>query len=251
MSGKKILIVDDEPFFLEVLTARLTSEGYEVVSAKNGEEAIAKARSEKPLLIIMDVMMPQTSGFEAMQKIRQGPETKKIPAIIFSGKAGMKDFFADFPGIEFLHKPFDFKLLMARVGALIGDGSGGAGRTKHAVLVGVEDLVVNKLRDLLTLHHFQTHLALNEDDAVVLSKKFQPGMILCQLWEDEKVLDPRKIARELLLQPGLAAIPFYVYCKEALSLEAMKHFKMGQIITYKETRDLLSKVEILIKPAAS
>ena len=117
---KKILVVDDEPFFVEVLTTRLVASGFDVCSARNGEEAFTMAKREKPLLIIMDVMMPQTSGFEAMQKIRQCRETQKIPAIIFSGKAGMKDFFEDIPDVDFLHKPFDFKLLLDRVEALIG-----------------------------------------------------------------------------------------------------------------------------------
>jgi CheY-like chemotaxis protein len=247
MSGKKVLVVDDEPFFVEVLTTRLVSEGYEVCSARNGEEAILKARSEKPLVIIMDVMMPMTSGFKAMQKIRQDPGTKNIPAIIFSGKAGMKDFFEGMSGVEFFHKPFDFKLLIDRVAVLTGSSQAGAGRPRHAVLAGVEDLVVAKVRDFLIQRRFQVLMVLNENEAVSYAKKFQPEMIFCQLWEDEKVLDPRKIGQELLLHPALSKIPLYVYCKESLSLEAMKHFKSERIIAYKETSDLLRKLEALVK----
>ena len=120
MLEKKILVVDDEPDIIEILSIRLRTAGFEVSSAKNGEEAVAKAKSEKPLVIIMDVMMPVMSGFEALQKIRQDPGTKNIPVIVLSSKGGMKDFFADMHGVEFMQKPFDFEVLMSRIEALVG-----------------------------------------------------------------------------------------------------------------------------------
>ncbi len=247
MSKKKILVVDDEPFFVEVLATRLTAEGFEVFAARNGEEAIAKAKNEKPLVIIMDVMMPMTSGFEAMQKLRGDPATKNIPAIIFSGKAGMKDFFSDMPGVEFMHKPFDFKVLISRVQALTGGVSQSLGQPRHAVLAGVEELATNRIRDLLVRQGFQVLRVLNESEAVSFAKRFCPEMILCQFWEDEHILDPRKIAQELLRDPAIAHIPLYVFCKETLSLEAMKSFKPERIIAFKENSDLLRKMEALFK----
>jgi CheY-like chemotaxis protein len=247
MLGKKILVVDDDPCIVELLTDRFESEGFEVCSARNGEEAFAKAKSEKPLVIIMDVMMPIMSGFEAMQKIRLDPETKNIPAIIFSGKASMKDFFSGMLGVDFIHKPFDFKILVSRVEVLSGRAQQRANQPKCVVLAGVEDLLVSRIGNLLKAHHFEVFTALNEANAVQLIKSLHPAIILCQLWEDETILDPRKIAQELLPQPTLVSIPFYVYCKEALSLEAMKHFKTDKIVTYKESSDLLRAVEGLVK----
>jgi len=247
MAGKKILVVDDEPFFVEVLTTRLVAEGFEVCSAHNGEEAILKARIEKPLVIIMDVMMPTTSGFEAMQRIRQDPGTKHIPAIIFSGKAGMKDFFSDMPGVEFMHKPFDFKILVSRVHTLVGDIQQRAQKAKCVVLAGVEDLLVSKIRTFLATLHVEVFTALNEGNAVQLVKSMHPAMVLCQFWEDEHIFSPREIAHQISLQSSVAETPFYVYCKESLSLEAMKCFKPDHIVTFKETSDLLRKVEGLVK----
>lgn len=248
---KKILVVDDEPFFVEVLTTRLTAAGFEICSAQDGDEAFAMAKKEKPLLIIMDVMMPRTSGFEAMQKIRQDPGTKKIPAIIFSGKSGMKDFFEGISDVEFLHKPFDVKLLIGRIEALIGSPRHGEGQPKHAVLAGVEEPLMNKIRDFLMGHNFQALIVLSEQEAVTFSEKFHPDLVLCQFWEDENILDPRKIAQQLLLKHLTTKIPFFVYCKDALSLEAMKYFEPDHIVTYKETSDLLRKLEILVLPRLS
>lgn len=247
MSGRKILVVDDEPSIVEILTLRLSAAGFEVCSARNGDEAVAKAKSEKPLLIIMDVMMPVTSGFEAMQTLRDNPETRNIPAIILSAKAGMKDFFTDISGVEFMQKPFDFNLLIRRVEALVGGAQQRMNQPKRVVLSGVEDLLVSKIRTSLVARNLEVFTALNEANAVQLIKNLNPSMVLCQYWEDEKILDPKKIAQALLPQAGLAAIPFYVFCKEALSLEAMKYFKMDKIITYKETSDLLQALEDLFK----
>ena len=242
---KKILVVDDEPAIVDLLSNRLRASGFEVCSAGDGAEALEKTKSEKPNLIIMDVMMPRTSGYEAIQKIRQDPETQKIPAIIFSGKAGMKDFFEGIPDVEFIHKPFDLTLLINRIETLIGDTPRRAGQMKRAVLVGVEDLFVNKIRDFFVGHNFQVLVVLNESEAVTLSEKFHPDMILCQFWEDEDILDPRKIAKEMLLRPTICETPILIYCKDALSMEAMKYFKPDNIITYKGSGDLLRKLEAL------
>jgi CheY-like chemotaxis protein len=247
MSKKKTLAVDDDPFIVELLTTRLTAAGFDVCTARDGEEAFAKAYSEKPHLIIMDVMMPRISGYEALQKIRQDPGMKKIPAIIFSGKAGMKDFFEGMPDVEFMLKPFDAKVLIARAEALVGISRPRAVQSKQAILLGVEEWVANKIRDFLVGHNFQVLVALNESEAIALSKKNRPDMIFCQLWEDEHILAPRKIAQELLSHPAISDIPLYVYCKEELSLEAMKHFKTEKILAYKETSDLLRKMETLVK----
>jgi CheY-like chemotaxis protein len=247
MSGKKVLVVDDEPFFVEVLTTRLQAEGFQVSSAKNGEEAVAKAKSEKPLVIVMDVMMPMTSGFEAMQKIRQDPATKNIPAIIFSGKAGMKAFFEEMSGVEFMHKPFDFKILISRVQALAGAAQARADQPKCIVLAGVEDALVAKIRTFLIGLNLQVFTALNEANAVQLIRNVRPAFALCQFWEDAHIFNPVEIAQQIASHSSVSGTPFYIFCKEALSLEAMKHFKPEQIVGFKETSDLLRKVEALLR----
>lgn len=69
----KILLVDDEPDILEIISYNLSSEGYEVYTAKNGIEGVAKAKKKSPHLIIMDVMMPEMDGIEACEVIRNTP----------------------------------------------------------------------------------------------------------------------------------------------------------------------------------
>jgi len=245
MQKKKILVVDDEPFFVEVMTTRFQAAGFDVVSARNVEEAFLKARKEKPQMIIMDVMMPVTSGYEAMQKIRQDPVTRDIPAIVFSGKAGMRDFFAEIPRVEFFHKPFDFKVLIARVEALIGDHHPSP-QVRNAVILGVEDPVVQKIRTMLLSDQFQVFTALQEQDCIELIKKVRPTVVFCQFWEDEHVLDPRKVAAGIA-SASFSGTRFYVYCKESLGLTAMQHFRSQQIVTYRETSELVRKIEALVR----
>ena len=71
--GKKILIADDEPDILEVIQYNLVREGYEVITAKDGDEAIRKAKSTHPDLIILDIMMPKKSGVEVCEILRTQP----------------------------------------------------------------------------------------------------------------------------------------------------------------------------------
>ena len=78
---KKILIVDDSPTERHVLNDMLTKAGYEVVASDNGEDAIQKAKSVQPDLILMDVVMPGLNGFQATRAISRDPETRSIPII--------------------------------------------------------------------------------------------------------------------------------------------------------------------------
>jgi len=91
MSIKKILIVDDSPTERHVLNDMLTKSGYEVVASDNGEDAIQKAKSLKPDLILMDVVMPGLNGFQATRAISRDPETRTIPIILCTSKSQETD----------------------------------------------------------------------------------------------------------------------------------------------------------------
>jgi len=247
---KKILVVDDDPLIVQLLATRLTSVGFEVCASLNGEEALAAARREKPHLIIMDVLMPLMSGFEVMQIIRREPEIRDIPAIIISARGGMKEFFEGIDKIEFLPKPLDSKVLLRLIEDFIGGAQSAEVAAKRVVLVGVEDLLVNKLRERLHKLGFQVLTAFHEDDLIRLIQNIRPEMVFCQFWEDSNILDTIKIAQGVLQSPAIEQIPFYVYCNESLITEATKHFKGSQILSYKEGSELLRKVEALVKKPA-
>jgi CheY-like chemotaxis protein len=247
----KILIVDDEPAIVDILRARLVAAGYEVCSAGDGVEALKKVKSEKPDLIIMDVLMPRMTGFEAMKKIREDPESRGIPALMISAKGSMKDYFEDITGVEFISKPYDAKVLIGRIEALIGGKGAAQGGPRRLILVGVEDFLVGKIRLLFTSLNYQVMIALSEEDAFKLAKNQRPDFILCQYWEEETVLDAKKLSGKLAEHAALVHVPLYVYCKDALSLDAMKTFKGDRLITYNDSTDLMKKLGLLLGKISS
>ena len=107
--AKKILAVDDEKHILRLVQINLEKAGYEVVTGSNGREAIEKVRSEKPELVVMDVMMPEMDGFEALKQLKADPETADIPVIMLTAKAQDADVFHGWQsGADlYLTKPFN------------------------------------------------------------------------------------------------------------------------------------------------
>ncbi len=89
--ASKILVVDDSPTERYFLADLLAKRGYSVVTAENGNEAIAKARAERPSLVLMDVVMPGVSGFQAARAIARDPELRSIPVILCTSKAAETD----------------------------------------------------------------------------------------------------------------------------------------------------------------
>ncbi len=117
----KILIVDDVQLNLELQKTYLASSGYDVVVAMDGEEALAKVETEKPDLVLLDVMMPKLNGFEVCQILKNNPKTQFIPIILVTALQDVEDRVR---GIEsgaddFISKPFNKMELMARVKSLL------------------------------------------------------------------------------------------------------------------------------------
>ena len=82
--AKKILLVEDEEIMISLLKRKLTSEGYEISVARDGEEGLKVMRKTKPDLILLDIVMPKMGGFEVMEKMQKDKELKKIPVIVIS-----------------------------------------------------------------------------------------------------------------------------------------------------------------------
>lgn len=118
----KILAVDDEPDVLLIVKTGLEMEGYKVVTASDGEQALASAREEKPDLILLDVMMPKMDGFEVLAKLKEDEATATIPVIMLTGLSDRtKMQKALVSGIQwYVVKPFDFDDLMAKVREALG-----------------------------------------------------------------------------------------------------------------------------------
>jgi two-component system alkaline phosphatase synthesis response regulator PhoP len=117
----KILLVDDEPDILEIVGYNLSQEGYQISTAINGKEAVAKAKKVLPHLIIMDVMMPEMDGMEACENIRKIPELSNVIIAFLTARSEDYSQVAGFDAgaDDYITKPIKPKLLVSKVKALL------------------------------------------------------------------------------------------------------------------------------------
>jgi class 3 adenylate cyclase/CheY-like chemotaxis protein len=117
----RILIVDDNPANLDILRTRLSVHGYEIVTAADGEEALAEAREQQPDLILLDVMMPKMDGLEVSRRLKGDPGLPFTPVIMVTSRSDTKDIVAGLEAgaDEYLTKPVDQAALVARVQSML------------------------------------------------------------------------------------------------------------------------------------
>jgi len=122
MSKKKVLIVEDYPATSEMIASILQGEGIITLTATDGPSALEKARAEKPDLILLDIMMPEMSGFEVAEKLKADPKTAKIPIFFVSVRATDENVKKgkDLGAAEYVTKPFDPFSLMEMIKKQLG-----------------------------------------------------------------------------------------------------------------------------------
>lgn len=120
MSIRTILVVDDSPTERYYLTDMLQKHGYEVINANSGEEGVARAKSDRPDLILMDVVMPGLNGFQATRMLSRDAETQAIPVIMCTTKGQETDRIWGMRqgAVEYMVKPIVAEELIARIRAL-------------------------------------------------------------------------------------------------------------------------------------
>jgi len=131
---RKILAVDDEKHIVRLVQVNLERQGYEVVTANDGKEALQKVDDERPDLVVLDVMMPYMDGFEVLQNLRRNPSTRDIPVIMLTAKAQDADVFKGWQsGVDcYLTKPFNPMELLSFVKRIFDslDGAGPGGEKR-------------------------------------------------------------------------------------------------------------------------
>ena len=117
MSGQKILVVDDEPAIRELILAVLEDEGYEVIGAGSAFRALELLPRERPDLVLMDIMMPEMDGREALRRMREQPDLARIPVVMMSAAYAPDRIGQRFSA--FLSKPFDLDHLLDTVSSIL------------------------------------------------------------------------------------------------------------------------------------
>ena len=126
MSAKRrILVVDDEPSIVKMVSKRLEVEGFDVLIAMDGEEGLAKAQTESPDLIVLDLMLPKINGYEVCGQLKQDARYQKIPIMLFTAKVQAKDeqLGKECGADAYIRKPFQGKELVDTIRTLLAGGS--------------------------------------------------------------------------------------------------------------------------------
>jgi two-component system alkaline phosphatase synthesis response regulator PhoP len=200
MSAKqKILVVDDEPDILDLISYNLTREGYQVFTATNGRLAIEKAKEENPDLIILDVMMPVMDGIEACRLMRAMPEFKHTFMIFLTARSEEYSEIAGFHvgADDYIAKPIKPRALMSRINAILR-------RTSQEVVdtpsdkVTIADLVIDRDEFIVYRGTDKIILARKEFELLYLlaskpNKVYTREQILKSIWEDSVVVTNRTI----------------------------------------------------------
>jgi two-component system phosphate regulon response regulator PhoB len=117
----RILIVEDEPNIVKLISYRLGRLGHEILSASNGVKALEITRAQLPDMILLDVMIPMLNGFEVLAQLKADPATQQIPILMLTARGHERDVVAGLEGgaEDYIVKPFSFPELISRVSAIL------------------------------------------------------------------------------------------------------------------------------------
>ena len=189
--GRSILIVEDEKEIRDLLAHYLRKEGFRPSAAPDGEAGLARARAERPDLVVLDVLLPGMDGLEVLRRIRAGAETAGIPVIMLTAKGGETDRVVglELGADDYIPKPFSPREVVARIKAVFRRSAPGAAADDAQVLVhgGIRlDAARHEVRDrgkpvALTSKEFRILHALLAASGRVLSRE----AILSRVWGDD------------------------------------------------------------------
>jgi two-component system, OmpR family, alkaline phosphatase synthesis response regulator PhoP len=164
MSKKKVLAVDDEEDILELVRYNLGREGFEVLGAASGEQALKRARAEKPDVIVLDLMLPGIDGLDVARELKSDPQTRPIPIIMLTAKGEEADVVTglELGADDYITKPFSPRILTARLKAVL---------RRHAETL-PEDSAVIRIHDLL-IHPGRRQLQVDGDPVDLTYTEFQ------------------------------------------------------------------------------
>ncbi len=193
----KILLVDDEPDILEIVGFNLANEGYTIITAENGLEAVKKAKKEKPHLIVLDVMMPEMDGIEACEQIRQIPELKDVIITFLTARGEDYSQLAGFDAgaDDYITKPIKPKVLVSKVKALLRRYRE---EEKQGNIIKIGDLTIDRDEYNIILKGKKINLPRKEFELLSLlaskpDKVFKRDEILDKVWGNDVIVGGRTI----------------------------------------------------------
>jgi two-component system phosphate regulon response regulator PhoB len=213
-SHPKILVVDDEPDAIELITFNLQNAGFQVVTADDGAAALRKARSTAPDLIVLDLMLPEIDGLEVCKLLRRDPATAAIPILMLTAKASEVDRILglELGADDYVTKPFSPRELVLRIRKLLERGQKPIPKRERLVC---GELVIDVPRHLVTFRgqHLKEELTSTEFRLLQLlaeraGRVQTRDQLLQEVWKYDNVIETRTVdthIRRLREKLGTAA----------------------------------------------
>ena len=193
----RILVVDDEPDAVELVAFNLKAAGFEVVTAEDGAEALRKARSHVPHLVVLDLMLPEIDGLEVCKLLRRDPATARIPILMLTAKAAEVDrvLGLELGAEDYVTKPFSPRELVLRIKKILARVEGPQTRAQQIVL---GEMVIDVPRHLVTVSGRPVELTATEFKLLRLlaerAGRVQTREALLQeVWEYDTAIDTRTV----------------------------------------------------------
>ena len=193
----KILVVDDEPDAVELVEFNLKSAGYEVVTAADGSEALKKARSHSPDLIVLDLMLPEVDGVEVCKILRRDPATSGIRVIMLTAKAAEIDrvLGLELGADDYVTKPFSPRELVLRVKNLLKRGQGEEEKKDRYQF---RELIIDVPRHRVTVQGKRIELTATEFKLLTVLAQRRGRVqsreqLLQDVWQYENLIDTRTV----------------------------------------------------------
>ncbi len=205
--GKRILVVDDEPDIAKLIQIYLEKEGYFVIKAFNGEEAIALARKEKPDLVTLDIMMEKMDGFEVLRQLKNDPSTLNIPVVILSIVSDERKGFR-IGATDYLSKPINPRRLVKVINDILGKKLYEKDKKRKILIADDDANIIKLLSRVLKGKGFEIFEANNGLEAIKLAEEKRPHLVLLDLRMPE--MDGYQVIEKLKKSNTTSHIPIVV-----------------------------------------
>lgn len=209
-----VLVVEDDPQAAELLGVALTSRGYEVAHASDGDGAIEKAKALKPSIIVLDILLPGKDGWEVLRELKAIPETHAIPVVIVS-VLDDKRLGISLGAVDYLVKPVDREDFLRRLALYCPPVK--KGRPAKALLVDDERLILEMLSDTVRSAGYQVMTAEGGEEAIAKAFEEQPDLIVLDLMMPG--VSGFEVMAKLREEPRIRPVPVIIYTAKTLTEE--------------------------------
>ncbi len=197
--SSKILVVDDEKDIVELISYNLGKEGFAVLKAYNGEDALKVVKEDRPDLMILDLMLPGMQGLEVTKRLRNNPETARLPILMLTAKSGEVDTILglEMGADDYVTKPFRVRELMARIRAIL-RRTAIKEKESEKETFSFKDLFIDFTSHVITLGDIPLELSPTEFKLLSFfvrrpGRVYTRNQILDHVWGDDAFVEPRTV----------------------------------------------------------